>query len=72
MRPPIGFEVFFVRQKMVTYYREVVAEMGKVSWPSRDELRTSTMVVLIVTVIFAVFIGGFDWFLSQIVQWFLG
>lgn len=46
-------------------------EMGKVSWPSRDQLKTSTIVVLMVTVIFAVFIGSFDWLLSQIVQWFL-
>jgi len=60
-----------VRQKLVTFYREVVVEMGKVSWPSRDELKTSTIVVLMVTAIFAVFIGAFDWILSQIVQWFL-
>ncbi len=45
--------------------------MHKVTWPSRDELKTSTIVVLLVTVIFAVFIGAFDWVLSQIVQWFL-
>jgi preprotein translocase subunit SecE len=61
-----------VRQKIVNYYREVVTEMSKVSWPSRDELKRSTIVVLIVTIIFAVFIGSFDWVLSQIVQWFLG
>lgn len=60
-----------MRQKLVTFYREVVVEMGKVSWPSRDELKTSTIVVLMVTAIFAVFIGAFDWILSQIVQWFL-
>jgi preprotein translocase subunit SecE len=46
-------------------------EMGKVSWPTRDQLKNSTIVVLIVTAIFAVFIGAFDWILSQIVQWFL-
>jgi len=60
-----------VGRKLVAFYREVVLEMGKVSWPSRDELRTSTIVVLIVTIIFAAFIGSFDWVLSQIVQWFL-
>ncbi|HNZ39939.1 MAG TPA: preprotein translocase subunit SecE [Candidatus Latescibacteria bacterium] len=58
-------------QKVATYYREVVMEMGKVSWPTRDQLKNSTIVVLIVTAIFAVFIGAFDWILSQIVQWFL-
>jgi preprotein translocase subunit SecE len=64
--------VFLVVQKLITYYREVVVEMGKVSWPSREELKTSTIVVLVVTIIFALFIGAFDWILSQIVNWFLG
>ncbi len=58
-------------QRLVTFYREVVVEMGKVSWPSYEELRMSTIIVLMVTVIFAVFTGMFDWFLSLIVQWFL-
>ena len=60
-----------VLQRIVTFYREVVVEMGKVSWPSTEEVRVSTIVVLLVTVIFAVFTGIFDWFLSLIVQWFL-
>ena len=58
-------------QKMITYYREIVTELGKVSWPTREQLRASTIVVLVVTAIFAVFIGSFDWVLSQVVQWFL-
>jgi preprotein translocase subunit SecE len=60
-----------VIQRLMTFYREVVVEMGKVSWPSYEELRTSTIIVLMVTIIFAVFTGMFDWFLSLIVQWFL-
>jgi len=63
--------VTLVLQRIVTFYREVVVEMGKVSWPSTEEVRVSTIVVLLVTVIFAVFTGIFDWFLSLIVQWFL-
>jgi preprotein translocase subunit SecE len=55
----------------MTYYREVVMEMGKVSWPSRDQLKNSTIIVLLLTTIFAIFIGSFDWLLSQLVQWFL-
>lgn len=57
--------------KIIAFYKEVAVEMGKVTWPTRDELKTSTIVVLLVTIIFAVFIGSFDWILSQIVQWFL-
>lgn len=60
-----------MHQKIVTFYREVVAEMAKVSWPSREELKVSTIVVMLVTLIFAAFIGAFDWVLSQLVQLFL-
>ena len=67
----LQIEDLVVIQKLVTYYREVATELIKVSWPTRDQLRVSTIVVLVVTAIFAIFIGSFDWLLSQIVQWFL-
>ena len=34
--------------------------MGKVTWPERDELLQSTMVVLVACVIAAVYIGLWD------------
>jgi len=46
--------------------------MFKVSWPQRDELIGSTMVVLIITLIFALFIFGIDQLLSKLVQMILG
>ena len=55
-------------QKVTNFYREVVVEMGKVSWPSREQLQVSTIVVLVVTIIFAAFIGSFDALLSMIVD----
>ena len=55
-------------QKVTNFYREVVVEMGKVSWPSREQLQVSTIVVMVVTLIFAAFIGAFDALLSMIVD----
>ena len=50
------------------FVREVVAEFRKVTWPSRQELINSTVVVITVTVVVALFLGGVDIVLARIVE----
>jgi preprotein translocase subunit SecE len=50
------------------FIREVVAEFRKVTWPSRQELINSTVVVITVTVVVALFLGGVDIVLARIVE----
>ncbi len=42
------------------YVRDVRVEMSKVSWPSRRELRDSTLVVIVMVVVVMIFIGIVD------------
>ena len=49
-----------VAQSVTEYVKEVRVEMGKVSWPSRAELRESTLVVIVMVFIVAIFIGLVD------------
>jgi preprotein translocase subunit SecE len=42
------------------YMREVWLEMGKVTWPTKDELKESTVVVIVATIIVTVFIFVID------------
>jgi preprotein translocase subunit SecE len=42
------------------FIKDVRAESAKVSWPSRAELRDSTIVVIVTVLIVAVFIGAVD------------
>ena len=51
-------------QKAKKFVSDVVVEMKKVSWPTRDELRGSTMVVIVTVIIIAIFIGVVDRILS--------
>ena len=37
------------------------SEMNKVSWPSRQEVKTSTVVVLILSIFLAIFLSTVDW-----------
>ncbi len=48
----------FIRVKI--YIQEVLVEMEKVTWPSREDLKAHTVVVLIFLLILAVAIGLMD------------
>jgi len=43
------------------FYRQVVAELRKVIWPSRSEMVTYTTVVMIFVVIMVAFVFGLDY-----------
>ncbi|AOS82738.1 preprotein translocase subunit SecE [Chlorobaculum limnaeum] len=51
-------------EKADKYYRDVVGEMRKVSWPSREEVKDMTVVVLTVSGILALFTFAVDWVIS--------
>src|SRR5436853_5926337 len=50
------------------FVQEVLAEFRKVTWPSRSELVNSTVVVIVVTVVLAFFLGGVDVVLARVVE----
>jgi preprotein translocase subunit SecE len=45
------------------FVKEVQVESTKVSWPSRNELRDSTIVVIATVVIVTIFVYVADWLL---------
>ena len=49
-----------VLQGVTDYLKDVRVEMTKVSWPPRAELRESTLVVIVMVFLMAVFIGIVD------------
>ena len=49
------------------FLKDVRVESAKVSWPSRNELRDSTIVVIVTVLIVATFIGIVDRVLSMAV-----
>ena len=51
-------------QSLTEYVKDVRVEMSKVSWPTREELRDSTIVVIVTVLIVSVFIGVVDRLLS--------
>ena len=52
--------VLFKNEKVNAVVYEVVGELSRVTWPSRDETTTSTIVVIIASIIASLIVGGFD------------
>lgn len=51
-------------EKAVKYVGDVKQEMTKVIWPTRAELRESSTIVVILSLLMAVFIFGIDQILN--------
>jgi len=52
-------------KKITQFFKDSYAELRKVVWPSRDEVVSSTKIVIISTVIFAVGLGVVDFLLLR-------
>jgi preprotein translocase subunit SecE len=55
-------------EKLKVFVKEVRLEMSKVTWPTRGELRDSTVVVIISCIVISAFIGVVDWILYSMVK----
>ncbi len=58
--------------RTVAYIREVRAEVRKVSWPTWEDLRKSTTVIIIFVLVIGLAIGLIDLLLSKILIDWLG
>ncbi len=52
----------------VKFLQEVRDETAQVTWPTRNETFITTIMVLIMSVIAAIFFLGVDWVISEVVQ----
>ncbi len=49
-----------MKEKLVAFFTDTVKEMNKVTWPDKNELRESTVIVMIVCGIISIFIYVVD------------
>ncbi len=55
-------------EKLKTFLIDTKNELKKVTWPTKDELKESTRVVIIASFMLTVFIGVIDQILSRIIK----
>ncbi len=54
--------------KIVTFLREVKKEMKTVSWPTKQETIHYTLLVIAISFVVALFLGGFDYLFQFILR----
>ena len=50
----------------VEFLRAVRGELGKVTWPARDELVKATRMIVVLSVVLGLAIGWLDWLLNLV------
>jgi preprotein translocase subunit SecE len=58
--------------KTNAFFTNVKAELKKVTWPTRKDTYASSLVVIVLVLVSAVFLGGVDLILSRLVRMILG
>ena len=57
-----------MKEKILNFFSDVVKEMDKVTWPSREELMEQTKIVIIVTLLIAAFAWVVDFAVSEVLR----
>lgn len=57
--------------KIITFLKEVRLEMKKVNWPTRKETIRYTLIVIGVSVVVSMFLGGLDFAFTTILNKFI-
>jgi len=58
-------------EKIKQFYLEARGELKKVTWPTRQQTISATWVVIIMTIVIAIFLGLVDFVLSSLIKYIL-
>ena len=56
---------------LFTYFKEVRAELKEVAWPTKAQTISFTIIVILLSVFFAIFLGGVDFGLKTALTYLL-
>jgi len=54
-----------MKDKIITFFQDVVKEMKKVTWPTKEELIESTKIVIVVCIVLSLFTYVIDMIINQ-------
>ena len=56
---------------IIGFFREVKAEVKKITWPSKDETKKAFIAVVVFTVLYTILVGGLDSIFSNLFKMIL-
>jgi preprotein translocase subunit SecE len=51
----------------VSYIKEVASELKKVTWPTKKQTIDMTIIVVVISLVVAVYLTGVDFFLNKVI-----
>lgn len=58
-------------KKIIDFVREAKAELMKVNWPTKKQTMNYTLIIIGVSVVVALFLGGLDYVFSGVLKKFI-
>ena len=58
-------------QEISTFLKDAMYEMKKVTWPTKKEAIRHTLIVIIVCIAVAIFLGGIDFLFNKVIEKFV-
>lgn len=57
-----------MKEKIIAFFQDVIKEMKKVTWPTKEELFESTKIVIVVCLVLAAFTYVIDMLINQVLK----
>ncbi len=57
-----------MKEKIINFFLDIYKEMKKVTWPKKNELKDSTVIVIVTMIIFAIFVYLVDKGISEFLK----
>ncbi|GMU96530.1 MAG: preprotein translocase subunit SecE [Ignavibacterium album] len=57
-----------MKEKIIAFFQDVLKEMKKVTWPTKEELFESTKIVIVVCLVLAAFTYVIDMLINQVLK----
>ncbi len=58
-------------EQFINYIKDTIAELKHVSWPTNRQSIVYTVLVIVISIIVAIYIGTFDFLFSKGLDWFV-
>ncbi len=57
--------------RFINYLKDTAAEMKHVSWPTREQTAVYTVLVVVISILVALYTGALDFAFTRALNWFI-
>lgn len=57
---------------LVNYFRDVLKEAKNITFPTKNDVKTTSIVIMVLVLIFSIFLGSADFIISKLIKILLG